>query len=133
MQLFIGGQKPPCCWAKCMAFPTPLANSQPVLLPVDSHRLFRTVAYSDCTRCVVFFWLASLSESPGRLATHGWNCVLAVVRGTRCLCRSTGSTVICATNLRTLSRLRYATPTRSQLLLLLLVLLFYFFYSIIMM
>ena len=71
MQLF-GGQKPP---AKCMAFPTPLVNSH---LPVDSHRLFRTMACSsrsECTRCVVFFSLASLSEYPGRLATHGWNFV----------------------------------------------------------
>ena len=28
-----------------------------------------------------FFSLASLSEYPGRLATHGWNCVLAVRDG----------------------------------------------------
>ena len=77
MQLF-GGQKPPCWWAKCMAFPTPLANSQPVHLPVNAHQLFRTMACSsrsECTRCVVFFSLASLSEYSGRLATHGWNFV----------------------------------------------------------
>ena len=30
---------------------------------------------SECTRCVVFFSLASLSKCPGRLATHGWNFV----------------------------------------------------------
>ena len=69
---------------KIMAFPTPLANSQPVHLPVDSHRLFQTMACSsrsECTRCVVFFSLASLSEYPGRLATHGWNCVLVVRDG----------------------------------------------------
>ena len=73
-------------------FSPPLANSQPVHLPVDSHRLFRTVACSsrsDCTRCVVFFSLPSLSEYPGRLATHGWNFVWhALCDGgmhTRCL------------------------------------------------
>ena len=29
----------------------------------------------------MFFSLASLSEYPGRLATHGWNCVLVVRDG----------------------------------------------------
>ena len=74
MQL-CGGQN---SLAKFMSFPTPLANSQPVRLPVDSHRLFRTMACSsrsECTRCVVFFSLASLSEYPGRLATHRWKFV----------------------------------------------------------
>ena len=66
-----------------MAFPIPLVNSQPVHLPVDSHRLFRTVACSsrsDCTRCAVFVSLASLSEYPRRLATHGWNFVRHALR-----------------------------------------------------
>ena len=69
---------------KCMAFPTSLANSQTVHLPVDSHQLFRTVACSnrsECTRCAVPLPLASLSECPGRLAMHGWKCVLAVCDG----------------------------------------------------
>ena len=78
MQLF-GGQKPPCWWAKCMAFPIPLANSQPVHLPVDSHQLFRTIACSsrsECTRYVVFSHLqfhpcvASLPGYSERLASE---------------------------------------------------------------
>ena len=80
--MFSGKDKPALLWG---AFPTAsYVNSQPVHLPVDSNQLFRTVACSsrsECTRCVVFFSLASLSEYPGRLATHGWNCVLVVRDG----------------------------------------------------
>ena len=79
MQLF-GGQKLLCWLAKCMAFPLPLTNSQPAHLPVDSYRLFRTVACisrSDCTRCVVFASRASLSEYLG-----GWLCTGGIV----CVC-----------------------------------------------
>ena len=55
-----------------MAFRTPLANSQPVHLPVDSHRLFRTrhVQAGLNAQGALFFSLASLSEYPRRLATH---------------------------------------------------------------
>ena len=76
---------PPIWWANRLAggqnvwcIPHP---SRTRSLYIYSHQLFRTVACSsrsDCTRCVVFFSLASLSEYPGRLATHGCNCVLVV-------------------------------------------------------
>ena len=72
MQQFGG----PCWWAKCMAFPIPLANSQRVHLPVDLHQLFRTVAcssWSECTRCIVFL-PASLNTVGGWLRMGGIVC-----------------------------------------------------------
>ena len=54
----LSGQTGNATACRVWCFPHPLVNSQPVHLPVDSHRLFRTVACSsrcDCTRRVVFF------------------------------------------------------------------------------